>query len=108
MGKATGPNPKKRNKNAGKSTGTSATSVWNRANPTKAKANRAKEAKKQTPSTKEGRRRSKNRVESTAAQRKNPSPKGYDKSHTKKGTLVNEKRAKNRARNGKNGKSTKK
>jgi hypothetical protein len=33
---------------------------------------------------------------------------GLDKSHTKKGTLVNEKASQNRKRNGSNGKSTKK
>jgi hypothetical protein len=33
---------------------------------------------------------------------------GMDKSHTKSGKLVNEKQSRNRARNGANGKSTKK
>lgn len=33
---------------------------------------------------------------------------GYDMSHTKSGKLVKEKQSKNRSRNGKNGKSTKK
>jgi hypothetical protein len=33
------------------------------------------------------------------ANRMNPNGKGYDKSHTKSGKLVNEKASKNRARN---------
>lgn len=33
------------------------------------------------------------------ANKKSPNKKGYDKSHTKKGKLVNEKQSKNRARN---------
>lgn len=39
------------------------------------------------------------RVELNKANRESPSPKGYDKSHTKNGKLVNEKASKNRARN---------
>ena len=102
MGGATGKNPKKRNKLAGKSTGTSASTKYFNANPDKKKEKNRKNAIRQKSKS------SKNRVESTKAQRKSPAPKGYDKSHTKSGKIVNEKASKNRARNGKNGKSTKK
>lgn len=43
--------------------------------------------------------RKKYRAELNKANRTNPGPKGYDKSHTKSGKLVNEKASKNRARN---------
>lgn len=43
--------------------------------------------------------RKKYRAELQKANRKNPAPKGYDKSHTKSGRLVNEKQSKNRSRN---------
>lgn len=43
--------------------------------------------------------RKKYRAELNQANRTNPSPKGYDKSHTKDGRLVNEKAKTNRARN---------
>jgi hypothetical protein len=43
--------------------------------------------------------RKKYRAKLNQANRTKPSPKGYDKSHTKNGTLVNEKASKNRARN---------
>jgi hypothetical protein len=102
MGAATGKNPKKRNKLAGKSTGTSESTKYFNANPDKKKEKNRKNAIRQKSES------SKNRVESTKAQRKSPAPKGYDKSHTKSGKIVNEKASKNRARNGKNGKSTKK
>lgn len=43
--------------------------------------------------------RKKYRAKLNKANRENPSPKGYDKSHTKSGRLVNEKASTNRARN---------
>ncbi len=43
--------------------------------------------------------RRKYRSELNKANRKSPNKKGYDKSHTKGGKLVNEKQSKNRARN---------
>ena len=118
MGGATGKNPKKRNKLAGKSTGTSASTKYFNANPVaKEKKNKAN-ANAQAGKTRDGKpskvqkakakKQSKHRVKTTDANRKDPAPKGYDKSATKKGNLVNEKASKNRARNGKNGKSTKK
>ena len=43
--------------------------------------------------------RKKYRAKLNRANAKNPNRKGYDKSHTKSGKLVNEKQGKNRARN---------
>lgn len=43
--------------------------------------------------------RRKYRAKLNKANRENPNKKGYDKSHTKSGKLVNEKQSKNRARN---------
>ena len=43
--------------------------------------------------------RKKYRARLNKANRENPNRKGYDKSHTKSGKLVNEKQSKNRARN---------
>tara|TARA_Y100000593_G_C4299844_1_gene332738 strand:- start:1560 stop:1811 length:252 start_codon:yes stop_codon:yes gene_type:complete len=43
--------------------------------------------------------RKKYRAKLNRANKKNPNKKGYDKSHTKSGKLVNEKQSKNRARN---------
>lgn len=43
--------------------------------------------------------RKKYRAKLNKANRTRPNKKGYDKSHTKKGKLVNEKQGKNRARN---------
>ena len=43
--------------------------------------------------------RRKYRAKLNKANRVNPNKKGYDKSHTKSGKLVNEKQSKNRARN---------
>lgn len=50
--------------------------------------------------------RKKYRAKLNKANRENPNKKGYDKSHTKDGRLVNEKQSKNRARN-RPGRSTK-
>jgi hypothetical protein len=61
---------------------------------------KASEAKKQYDSEyHSSASRKKYRAELNKANRENPSPKGYDKSHTKNGKLVNEKASKNRARN---------
>ena len=79
--------PQRRNKNAGKSTGKSRSAKYLRKN----KAARDK----------------KNRAKLNKVTRKKSIP-GKDVSHTKDGKLVREKRSTNRARNGKNGKSTKK
>ena len=74
--------PARRNKLAGKGKGKS--SAKKKANDTAYHA---------TPE------RRKYRSELNKANRKNPNKKGYDKSHTKSGKLVNEKQSKNRARN---------
>jgi len=61
---------------------------------------RASEAKKQYDSEYHSApERKQYRAELNKANREKPSPKGYDKSHTKNGKLVNEKASKNRARN---------
>lgn len=44
-------------------------------------------------------KRKRYRAELNRANRMNPNGKGYDKSHTKNGKMVNEKASKNRARN---------
>jgi hypothetical protein len=48
------------------------------------------------------------RAKLNKANKAKPNKKGEDKSHTKSGKLVNEKRASNRARNGRGGKAKKK
>ena len=47
------------------------------------------------------------RAKLNKANRTNPNSKGQDKSHTKGGSLTNESRSTNRARQGKGGRSTK-
>ena len=48
------------------------------------------------------------RVKLNKANREHPNAKGEDKSHTKGGALVNERKSSNRARQGKGGRATKK
>ena len=93
---------KKRNRNAGKSTGTSESAKYFAKNP-KARAKKNAYNKKYHSTTS----RKKYRAKLNNLSRKKSIP-GYDNSHTKDGRIVKEKRSKNRARNGKNGKSTKK
>ena len=93
---ASGRNPKKRNSLAGKSTGKSKSAKYFAKNK---KARDKKNAyNKEYHATKE---RKKYRAKLNKANRSNPNSKGQDKSHTKSGRLVNEKRSSNRARNGK-------
>lgn len=95
--------PQRKNKNAGKFTGESESSKYFSQNP---KARKKKnEYNTEYHSTDE---RKKYRAKLNKENRENPIPKGYDKSHTKNGKIVNEKASTNRARNGKNGSSTKK
>jgi hypothetical protein len=82
--------PQRRNKLAG--TGT-ASSAKKRAYDTKFSSSPEQKAK---------------RAATNRANRLSPNKKGQDKSHTKSGRLVNESQAKNRARQGKGGRSTKK
>ena len=74
--------PQRRNKLAGKGKGTSST-----------RKKLYDAAYHATP------KRRKYRAKLNKANAKNPNKKGYDKSHTKSGKLVNEKQSKNRARN---------
>ena len=92
----------KRNRNAGKSTGKSKSAKYFAKNP-KARAKKNAYNKEYHSTTK----RKKYRAKLNKITRKKSIP-GKDVSHTKSGKLVREKRSVNRARNGKNGKSTKK
>lgn len=99
---ASGPNSKKRNSQAGKSTGKSISAKYFAAHPeARKKKNSYNKSYHATPE------RKKYRAELNQANRTSPSQKGLDKSHTKSGKLVNEKRSTNRARNGKKGSSKK-
>jgi len=97
-------NKKKRNSLAGKSTGTSESAKYFASNPEARK--KKNQYNKEYHSTEE---RKNYRVELNRENRKRG---GYgdstDLSHTKSGKLTAESRSKNRARNGKNGKSSKK
>ncbi len=94
--------PQRRNKRAGKSTGKSRSAKYFAKNP-EARAKKNAYNTKYHSSTK----RKKYRAKLNKANRDNPNG-NKDKSHTKGGKLVNESRSKNRARNGKGGKSSKK
>ncbi len=94
--------PQRRNKKAGKSTGKSRSAKYFAKNP-EARAKKNAYNTKYHSSTK----RKKYRAKLNKANRDNPNG-NKDKSHTKGGKLVNESRSKNRARNGKGGKSSKK
>jgi len=92
----------KRNRNAGKSTGKSKSAKYFAKNPkARAKKNAYNKEYHSTPE------RKKYRAKLNKVTRKKSIP-GMDVSHTKSGKLVREKRSTNRARNGKNGKSSKK
>jgi len=92
----------KRNRNAGKSTGKSESAKYFAKNP-KARAKKNAYNKKYHST----RARKRYRAELNKLSREESIP-GYDHSHTKDGKIVKEKRSKNRARNGKGGKSSKK
>jgi hypothetical protein len=95
--------PQRRNKNAGKSTGKSKSAKYF------AKNKEARDKKKDYDTeyhASEGRKNY--RAGLNKKSRKKKCPKGSDNSHTKKGKTVCEKRSKNRARNGRGGKSSKK
>ena len=95
--------PQRRNKNAGKSTGKSKSAKYFAANP-EARKKKNEYNKKYHSSTE----RKKYRASLNKANRNSPNGKDQDKSHTKGGKLVNEKRSTNRARNGKGGTRKKK
>jgi len=94
--------PQRRNSKAGKSTGKSRSAKYFAKN----KAARDKKKKYDTAYHSSPERK-KYRAKLNKVTRKKSIP-GKDVSHTKSGKLVREKRSTNRARNGKNGKSTKK
>lgn len=95
--------PQRRNNNAGKFTGKSKSSKYFAENPEARKKKNEYNTKYQdTP------KRKKYRAELTRANNESPNKAGQDKSHTKDGRIVNESSSKNRARNGKGGKSSKK
>jgi|SRR5690606_4937963 len=96
----------KRNRNAGKSTGKSESAKYFAANPEARKKKNAYNKKYHSSKERKTYRASLNR-----ANRNDPKNKvgdGLDKSHTKSGKLVNESQSKNRARNGKGKRSSKK
>ena len=94
--------PQRRNKQAGKRTGKSKSAKYF------AKNKAAREKKKQYDTEYHSSpERKKYRAKLNKETRKKRTP-GKDVSHKKDGTLTRESRSKNRARNGKNGKSSKK
>jgi hypothetical protein len=91
-----------KNKLAGSKKGTSPSARYFQENPEARKKKNAYNSKyEETPA------RVKYREELNAANRKKPNGKNEDKSHTKKGGIVDEHQSKNRARNGKKGSSKK-
>jgi len=100
---ASGKNPKKRNSLAGTSKGKSKSAKYFRDNP---KAKAKKDAyNTEYHKTKE---RKDYRAGLNKANKDSPNGKGVDKSHTKKGKIVNEKQSSNRKRNGRGGTAKKK
>ncbi len=95
--------PQRRNKNAGKSTGKSKSAKYFAKN----KAARDKKNAYNSEYHKSAKRK-KYRAALNKANKDMPNKKGEDKSHTKAGKLVNERRSKNRARNGRGGTAKKK
>jgi len=94
--------PQRRNKNAGKSTGKSKSAKYF------AKNKKARDKKKRYDTdyhSSDERKKYRARLNKETRKKKTP---GKDVSHTKSGKLVRENRSKNRARNGKGGKSSKK
>ena len=94
--------PQRRNNKAGKSTGKSKSAKYFANNP------EAREKKKEYDTkyhSSEERKQYRAKLNKETRKKKTP---GKDVSHKKDGTLTRESRSKNRARNGKNGKSSKK
>lgn len=95
--------PQRRNKKAGTSTGKSKSAKYFAANP-EARKKKNEYNKKYHSTT----ARKKYRAKLNKANRDSPNKAGEDKSHTRSGKVVNEKRSTNRARNGKGGTRKKK
>jgi len=103
---ASGKNPKKRNSLAGKSTGKSKSAKYFAKNK-EARDKKNAYNKEYHSSTERKKYRAKlNKANRSSGTYGNGD--GKDKSHTKKGKLVNEKRSSNRARNGKGGRPKRK
>jgi len=100
---ASGKNPKKRNTLAGSKKGTSKSARRLQASPKAREKKKAYDTKYHKTTA-----RKKYRAALNKANRTSPNKKGEDKSHTKSGKLTNEKQSKNRGRNGKGKKSSKK
>jgi len=100
---ASGHNPKKRNKLAGTKRGTSVSARRLQKSP-------AARAKKKLDDTAYGKttKQKQDRAAHNKANRNNPNKKGQDKSRTRFGKFFNEAQSKNRARNGRGGKPTRK
>ena len=95
--------PQRRNTLAGTSTGKSKSAKYFAANPeARAKKNAYNKAYHATDARKSY------RAKLNKSNADSPNAKGEDKSHTKQGTIVNERSSKNRARQGKGGRPTKK
>lgn len=95
--------PQRRNRKAGKSTGKSESAKYFATHP------EARQKKNEyNTQYHSSEKRKKYRAKLNKANRDNPNNNSQDKSHTKTGRIVNESRSANRARNGKNGKSSKK
>jgi len=95
--------PQRRNSLAGKSTGTSKSAKYFAAHP-EARAKKNAYNKEYHATT----ARKSYRAKLNKANADSPNAKGQDKSHTRSGRVVNESSTKNRARQGKGGRSTKK
>lgn len=97
---ATNKVPQRANKNAGKSTGNSKSAKYFAANPEARAKKNAYNTKYHSSTARKDYRAALNKLTSAGA--------GKDNSHKKSGGTVKESRSKNRARNGKGGKSSKK
>jgi len=94
--------PQRRNKNAGKSTGTSDSAKYFASHPEARKKKNAYNSKYHSTEERKDYRVGLNKIT------RKGSVSGKDVSHTKDGGYTRENRSTNRARNGKNGKTTKK
>lgn len=99
---------KKRNKLAGTSTGTSKSAKFFAKNPASRKAKNAYNVRYHATPVRKAYRASLNKANRDAGTYGRMTAMGKDRSHTKSGKLVLESRKTNRARNAKNGKSSKK
>lgn len=95
--------PQRRNSKAGTTTGKSKSAKYFASNPEQRKK-RVEYMREYNATEKEKKRR----AELNSLRKKLKPKAGEDVSHTKNGGVVKEDRSKNRARNGKNGRSTKK